>query len=414
MPNRPAARRRHWLWWGAPVAAVVGAALGWLIAGPHVRQGEIEAAMAAAPVAAAGSAAAPRAAASAASTAPFSASGLQLRQAQLALWQERLERAQQVLDAYRATTRYPQGSRPAAEQPDQMQPQLPIVEEHALREPGSKTAAEGVRLHTSQDRVFAQGSEGVRFTVALLDAQGIALPLRVLNASLREFTPPTVSSLYPVVPVAFNDEGTAGDAIAGDRIATALVQPSAQGFGGLTGQLRLEVFLEYRGERGFTYFDLYVTAEPPAVWSGGARESLEDGSLVYALKAQVREPGRYVVTGRIDDANGKPFALLTFNDEMGAGPVEFRLSLFGKLLRDAQPAFPLTLRDVEGFRLREEGHPDRSLMPRLQGAVLVGARHAMEEFSNVEWTGEERSRYLAELTRDVDEARAKVEQFKEP
>ena len=73
----------------------------------------------------------------------------------------------------------------------------------------------------------------------------------------------------------------------------------------------------------------------------------------FYLKAQVRDAGRYVVTGRVDDAKGQPFALISFNDELSAGPKEIKLNLFGKLLIDEKPAFPLTLRDVDGFLLKE-------------------------------------------------------------
>ena len=345
--------------------------------------------------------------------APYSAAGTQARAAQLALWRGRLERAEQSLKAYQEHTRYPHTSRPASEQGDQMFPNLPVVEEHPLREPKGRTA-EGVTLRTSQERVFVQGDESVRFTVALVDAQGQAQPLRVLNAAAREVTAPSVSSLYPVLPVAFNDEGGNGDRTSGDGEFSTLLQPAAQGFAGLAGQIRLEVFMEYRGERGFTYFDIYVTPDPPAAWRGDVREALEGGSLSFYLGATVREPGRYAVSGRVDDATGRPFALLSFNDEVGRGETEFRLSIFGKLLRDAQPAFPLTLRDVVAFRLREEGHPDRALMPRRDGVVHVSAKHAASAFSDAVWSSEERTRYLAELTRDAEEARQRVDQLTAP
>lgn len=348
--------------------------------------------------------------ASAASSAPFSAAGWQQRQAELALWRERLERASAALEAYRHTTRYPHGARPAAEQPDQLRPNDPLVEDHPLREPKGKAAA-GVRLRTSQERVFAAGDEAVRVTVAVLDEADRAQPLRVQRASLREVTAPNVGSLFPVVPVAFNDDGSDGDAQAGDRVHTARVLPSAQGFAGLAGQLRLEVFLEYKGQVGFTYFDLYVTPEPPATWAGAVRESMVAGSLAFELPVQVREAGRYVATAVLDDAGGRPFALLTFNDTLAAGPGAIRLLLFGKLVRDAPPAFPLTLRDVVAFRLREEGHPDRALMPRRIGVVHVSARHAAGAFSDAEWSDEQRTRYLAELTKDVDEAKKNVERL---
>jgi hypothetical protein len=399
--------RWQWLRWGAPVAAVIGGLFGWwVVAWQADAKGD---AVAAAPPARAMAASAPARSA----IAPFSAAGQQAREAQLALWQQRLERAEQALRAYAGHTRYPHTSRPAEEQADQMFPNEPVQEEHPLREPKGKTA-DGVRLRTTQERVFVQGDESVRFTLALVDEQEQALQLRVLSASAREVTPPTVASLYPVLPVVFNDDGTNGDRAAGDRELTATLRPSAQGFAKLAGQIRLEVFMEGRGERGFTYFDIYVTPEAPATWSGRVREGLEGGSLNFYLGATVREPGRYVVTGRVDDADGQPVALLTFNDEVGRGDTEFRLSLFGKLVRDAEPTLPLTLRDVVAFRLREEGHPDRALMPRLAGTVHVSAKHALASFSNAEWSAEERARYLAELTRDVEEAQKKVDQLTAP
>jgi len=397
-------RRWQWLRWGAPAAVVIGGLFGWwVVAWQADAKGD---AVAAAPPARAVAASAPARSV----VAPFSATGQQTREAQLALWQQRLERAEQALHAYAGHTRYPHTSRPAEEQADQMFPNEPVIEEHPLREPKGKTV-EGVRLRTTQERVFVQGDESVRFTLALVDEQDQALPLRVLNASAREVTPPAVASLYPVLPVVFNDDGTNGDRVPGDREMTATLRPSAQGFAKLAGQIRLEVFMEGRGERGFTYFDIYVTPDAPATWSGRVREALDNGSLNFYLGATVREPGRYVVTGRVDDADGQPLALLTFNDEVGRGDTEFRLSLFGKLVRDAEPTMPLTLRDVVAFRLREEGHPDRALMPRLNGAVHVSGKHALASFSAAEWSAEERARYLVELTRDVDEAQKKVDQF---
>ena len=69
------------------------------------------------------------------------------------------------------------------------------------------------------------------------------------------------------------------------------------------------------------------------------------------LGADVTQPGRYVITGRVDDATGKPLALVTFNDELGAGAQQVPLQVYGRLMRDDKPAFPLVLHDVEGFLL---------------------------------------------------------------
>jgi hypothetical protein len=125
----------------------------------------------------------------------------------------------------------------------------------------------------------------------------------------------------------------------------------------------------------------------------------------------VRIPGRYIVNGRVDDARGRPVALLTFNDVLGPGPNDVRLTMFGKLLRDEAPVAPLTLRDVDGYLLKENTDPDRALLPRLQGKVLTAAAHPSKGYSDAEWQSEERSRYLTEYGKDVREARSRLAAF---
>lgn len=343
-------------------------------------------------------------------SAPFSAAGVQARQAERALWQQRLERAQGALEAYRESTRYPPGSQPIAAHSDQAHPNEPISEEHPLAKPGDKND-DGATLHTTQERVFVQGSESVRFTISVRDREGKALPLRIVRASAREVPPPNSGSLFAELPMPFNDEGGSGDRVAGDGIFSAQLQPETQGFAGLFGQIRVEAMLQYRDQQGRTYFDIFYTPEAPATWQGVVREAVEDGSLNFYLKANVRKPGRYIVSARVDDASGTPFALLTFNDEVAQGTQEIRLTVFGKLLRDARPAFPLTLRDVDGFLLHPDTFPDRSLMPRRQGKVHVSQNHPLASFAGTEWVSEARTRYLDELGRDVTEAREQVERL---
>jgi hypothetical protein len=69
------------------------------------------------------------------------------------------------------------------------------------------------------------------------------------------------------------------------------------------------------------------------------------------------------------------------------------------------------LRDVDGFLLRES-FPDRMLMPRRAGPVHTTGTVPLSEFADAEWDSEERQRYLAELTRDMAEARQRVDQLK--
>lgn len=332
-------------------------------------------------------------------------------QAQLALWSQRLQRAEDVFDNYRNSTKYPFESRPAREHIDQMYPNRPVREEGKLTNPGQKPA-QGIRIRTSQERVYVAGDETVLFTVNAVDMEGNALPLQVMRAIAHDPPLDGKPSKRNAITMPFNDDGTSGDQTANDTVSSARLVPATQGFAGHAGTIRVELNLKVNDQTGFAFFDIFYTPHPPAVWSGGVREVVEGGSLNFYLKAQVREGGRYVVTGRIDDAKGQPFALVSFNNELAAGPREIKLNLFGKLLVDEKPAFPLTLRDVDGFLLKEDATPDRALMSRLSGKVLLSRVYPISVFSDVEWDSEERARYLAEYGRDVESARTHLDHIR--
>jgi len=342
--------------------------------------------------------------------APLSPLGLAQRREQLALWEGRLERARQALQGYQAAAMYPHESRPLSEHPDQLRPFAPITEERALRVPGG-SSPQGVRLRTTQERVFASGMESSRITLTLTYEQGRTLPLRVQRAVQKEVTPPGATARTAEVALAVNDTGTQGDLVAGDGTWSVLMQPGAQGFANFAGTVRLELNLEYAGQPGFLYFDLIYSPEQAATWLPGVREAATPAGLDFYVKAQVQRPGRYVITGRVDDARGTPLALVQFNGEVGAGAVEFKLPVFGKLIRDARPEFPLVLRDVEGFLLKPDTFPDRVMLARRIGEQHRSRSYALASFSEAEWQSEERTRYLTELGKDVAEAEQKVRQL---
>ena len=347
----------------------------------------------------------------ASAAAPFSAQGLALRQQERQAAQARLARAQEALAAYTQAARYPHGSRPIAEHPDQVRPFAPIEEDHGLRTPGGAAPTQGVRLRTTQERVFAAGRERNRISLTLLDSQGRPLPLRITQALMREVAQPG----RPASPVAFalavNDAGQDGDAVAGDGVFTGVMQPATQGFAGVSGLIRLSLDLDYAGQPGFLYFDLIYSPETAAQWLPGVREVLEAGTLQFVLPVDVKLPGRYLVSGRVDDANGRPFALASFNDEVAAGSQAFKLPVNGRLVHDQMPALPLQLRDVEAFLLKPDTYPDRVMLPRLAGLVHRSAVTRLAQFSDAPWTSEERERYLAELSKDVDAAQAQVDRL---
>ncbi len=310
---------------------------------------------------------------------------------------------------YAASTQYPPASRPIGEHPDQVYPNAPVLETHAMRTTdGASDSA--VQIQTSQSRVFMASGEAAAFSLRAVDAAGKPLALVITRAASQGMTYKGARATSQIT-LPFADDGQGADGLAGDGAFAGILAPAQTGLSGFNGTIRTEVRYTVEGKAGFVLFDVIYTPELPATWSGQVREAVEDGSLVYYLKANVLKAGRYVVQGRVDDAKGKPFALASFNDLLPAGAVEVKLSVFGKLLRDKEPALPLTLRDIDGYLLKENVDPDRALMPRLEGKVATGKPHPVKGFSDAEWQSEERARHLTEFSKDQALAAAAIRRF---
>lgn len=397
-------------WWLGGVVLVALALVAWLWWGADGTSGRTDGSAdgPSSSAAASGSSGAASGAGNGGSTrGPYSAAGLQARQEQLALWRSRYERAEQIYASYRDATRYPYGSRPIAEHPDQVRPFAPIAEDLKLRSANGEVV-KGIRLRTTQERVFLSGAESVKFTISAVDEGDRSLPLVIRSAAAQSIPDSRTPIQVVQAAVPFSDDGAGADDIPSDGRYSGRLTPGTQGFQAYAGTIRVLVEVAADARQGVAHFDVVYSPDVPATWTG-VREALEAGSLNFYLKANVRQAGRYVVSARVDDANGVPFALLQFNDEVAAGNREFRLQVFGALVLDKHPAFPLRVRDVDGFLLIPDRFPDRSTMARQSGVVHTSATYPLSRFSSAEWTSEERQRYLAEYGKDADTARRQVE-----
>jgi hypothetical protein len=320
-----------------------------------------------------------------------------------------LQLADHTYCSYRESSKYPHGSRPIAEQPDQVYPNAPVNNTAPMRRDDGG-GDPNVLVQTSQSRVYMASGEAVAFSIRAVDRDGRVLPLMVTRALAQGVT---YQGKRPSAQVAlsFADDGAGADPVPGDGAFAAVLAPAQTGLAAFNGTIRTELRYSVAGQAGVVLFDVIYSPELPATWTGQVREAVEDGSLSFYLKADVRQAGRYIVTGRVDDAGGKPFALVTFNDVLATGPNEVRLAMFGKLMRDKEAALPLTLRDVDGYLLKENADPDRALMPRLEGKAFVGKPHPLAAFSDAEWDSEERGRYLKEFGKDLAQARTALAAF---
>lgn len=331
-----------------------------------------------------------------------------------AQWQARLLHAETRLENYKLWAKYPPGSRPASEQPDRMFPTAPVLRTLPLARRGVPNPH--VRVRLQQDRLSLVGQESARLSLRCEDDQGALLPCTVVSARVEAVVRSGDSGSPPpgFTPIQFADDGRAGDEKAGDGTFTATVQPGRLGLRQRPGPLLVTCTLRLGSDEGEAMFDLFYTPEPPAVLTGKVREVVEQGSLSLYWGIEVRTAGRYVLAARVDDANGRPLALLEWNDTLEAGAHEVRLVLFGKLLRDLQPAMPLRVRDLDGFLLKEDADPDREYLPMLTGYHHTTSSYPLTTFSTDEWQSEQRDRNLQEYGRDVDEARQHVEGLPAP
>jgi hypothetical protein len=331
------------------------------------------------------------------------------REQRLIALRERYERAEQTYNTYRDATRYPHESRPIADHADRNRPFDPAIEDKTMRNERGEPV-KSVKIRTGQSHVFLSGSDAAKLTIQAFDERGNVIALNIARAAAQNV--PDSKQLIPVrsAPLEFTDLGPQAsngiDDAAADGQFSARFSPLAQGFTGNVGTIRILVFYRANGQDGVAHFDLVYTEDTAATWvEGGIREVVENGSLSYYVKANIKTAGRYVVSSRVDDAHGNPFALISFNDELAAGTREFKLVLFGALIRDKRPAFPLRLRDMEGFLLIPDKFPDRLMMERRPGTIHTGQQHRLENFSDAEWSSEERDRHLAEYGKDLDAAK---------
>ena len=311
--------------------------------------------------------------------------------------------------SYLEGSKYPAGSRPMAQNPDQAYPNQPVTEMTPMRTSDGK-GDPNILLQTSQSRVYLAAGESVVFALRAVEPNGNVVPL-VITRAIAAGIVSTGARSTTQVALAFTDDGAGADPVAGDGAWTGVLTPNQTGLASFHGTIRSEVRYTAGGKNGSLIFDVIYSPRVPAVWTGAPREALEDGSLAFILRAEVRQPGRYVVTGRVDDAKGKPFALDTFNEVLGPGPNDIKLIVFGKLMTDNAPALPLRLRDVDGYLLKENTDPDRELMPRLEGPVLTSRMQSMKGVSDAEYDSEERQRYLTEFAKDRKNAAAALAQF---
>lgn len=308
--------------------------------------------------------------------------------------EQRLDRAQEVLAAYLESTKYPPESQPMRRNPDQERPHWVPQVTHPLVNKDGKPLP--VALVQKQDRRYLVGDETAELSMRC-ESNATARPCDVLSAVAVRFD----KQAPPGAPVSFT--------LGSDGWHKAFVQPAKQGLAGWFGPIMVYVTVQHGNDLAEASFQLDYTPEAPATFTGAVSDAIENGSLVLSVGMTIKQPGRYFVVGRVVDAQGEDVALVSFDQALDVGAQTAKLTVFGKLLRDEAPTFPLRLRDVEGYRFLEFKAPDREILRALEGVVHTTKSWPLASFADAEWQSDERTRHVTEFTKDVDLAKTDVD-----
>lgn len=305
--------------------------------------------------------------------------------------EKRLARARHTLETYKLYARYPPQSRPLSEMPDLQKPHSaqPSTQPMTTKDGVTKKAI----VSLSQDRLYLVGDETAKMQVSCKTTDGPAR-CEVLGAMASSVSTGDKPVGIGPVPANFANDDQGG--------AVGSFTPAKEGFSSYHGGIGIDVKLRIGSEEGTANFQLIYTPSAPARFTGQIREVLENGSLCLYVQMDVSKAGRYVLAGRVDDAEGDGFAYLEFNDLIETGLKEARMCIFGLLVRDQRAKTPFTLRDLEGYLLFEDRNPDRELMSVLEGKVHTTKVYEESAFSDAEWQSEEKTRHLEEFGKDVE------------
>lgn len=305
---------------------------------------------------------------------------------------KRLARARHTLEGYKIWARYPPGSRPLSEMPDLQKPHSVQPSTQPLATADGNTTKKA-RVTLQQDRLYLVGDESAKLHISCGSSEGPA-KCEVVSAMATSANTLDNSMIVGPAPVAFGDDGQGG--------AVASFAPAKEGFSAHHGAIGIDVNVRVGSEQGTANFQVIYTPSAPARFTGKIREVLEDGSLCLYVQMDVAKAGRYVLAGRVDDAQGDGFAYLEWNDLMETGLREAKMCVFGLLVIDQRAQSPFVLRDLEGFVLFENRNPDRELMSVLEGNVYTTKKYEESAFSSAEWQSDEKTRHIDEFGKNVD------------
>ena len=135
----------------------------------------------------------------------------------------------------------------------------------------------------------------------------------------------------------------------------------------------------------------------PARFTGKFREVLNNGSLDIYAGVEVSEPGSYMISANLFDANGQPaVSMLARMVSLDQSSTEVKLQAFGRVVREQESPSPFTLSNLRGYLFYAGQDPDRKLMPDYTDDYRT-AKYPLDAFSDDEYWDEHKQTQIQNL-----------------
>ena len=291
---------------------------------------------------------------------------------------------------YLAATIYPPGTgRLTAAQDDLIHPNQRYEDFRRVLDTYNEDESQVVSVRLTADHFFYTGDETIELR---LQVRRGTKPIRPKSVNARALREGRGGSEGNPIPIRFHRTGDGLEA----RLDSAR-------FADHHGPVLVQAQIEY--EAGAYYEEtlrfFYTPANKiPARFTGEFRDSLQGGSLRVDIGIDVDLSGFYRIDANLYDRFGNPVSFAAFKGNLEAGKRFVPIQFFGRVLRDVNANGPYRVEQIRGYRFLDGEYPDRERIPDFAGRYQT-ARYAANQFSDDEYSSEQKQRMVQLLLEDV-------------
>jgi hypothetical protein len=237
---------------------------------------------------------------------------------------------------YRDQAQYPPWSRPFNEEGED-----PILRDR-LVSPVTGAGPDGAQpiLVVFPEQVSFEAPDAV-LLYAYLSMNDARVPAASISGTI------TSEDLQPLAHLAYADDGTNGDRVAGDYLYSARFDAGVDFAPELSESFLVRVVAETTDGEPRMAATGFLYSSPHARLTGNYRDAIVDGSLAIDAEVEVSRAGRFHLEGTLYSADGqRAVGEAHTAGELGPGRHFLRLVFFGRIINQSEVDGPYLLRFV--------------------------------------------------------------------